>query len=57
MKSLKIFLRVLFSGSWSAGFENYQGKPKFGFFSEYYDGMHYVFHAGNFWIELDEFET
>ena len=32
---------------------HWKGKPWFGFYYMYYDGDHYVFHFGPYWIEWD----
>lgn len=37
-------------GEWDWGWEMYEGKPKFGFFSTYYDGYHFCFHCYKFWL-------
>jgi hypothetical protein len=31
-------------GEWYIGWEGYDGKPMFGFYHDYYDGHHAVFH-------------
>lgn len=40
-------------GRWSWGWERWKDKPRFGLFHFWYDGIHYVFHLGPLWIELD----
>ena len=38
-------------GKWLCGYEKWEGKPRFMFLRIYYDGWHYAFHIGKFWIE------
>lgn len=44
---------ALWYGTWSCGLERWKGKPRFGLFHFWYDGVHYAFHLGPLWIELD----
>lgn len=39
-------------GQWAAGWEMYEGKPKFGFYTRYYDGRWAAFHLWKFWVSV-----
>ena len=39
-------------GEWNCGWEMYENKPKFGFYSFWYDGQHVGFHLYKFWIDV-----
>jgi hypothetical protein len=51
---MKAFLLTCWHGKWSCGWEQWDGKPQFEFFSTYYDGLIYCLHIGPLWIEVDE---
>lgn len=47
------WMKHLYYGKWSFGYEYWNGKPKLYVGRAYYDGWLYVLHLGKLWIECD----
>jgi hypothetical protein len=52
-ESLRYFVPTLLHGSWSWGWQSYQGKPRFALCYVWYDCPHYCLHIGPLWVEVD----
>ena len=52
LKNIKNLFHLFIKGQWWIGFDNWKGKPKFGFFLSYYDGYIFSFHLLSFYIEV-----
>ena len=50
MQMLKTIYWAIRYGEWHTGWEQYDGKPQFGFYMTYYDGHHACFHCYKFWL-------
>lgn len=49
------FVKLLFYGKWSIGFDKWQEFFPIYFFHTYYDGWMMVFKFFYFWIEIDSY--
>lgn len=53
MSALKHIYWALRYGTWKCGWGQYEGKPQWGFYHDYYDCNMACFHFYKFWIGVE----